>query len=383
MRVEFYKHNIGIREKLSAWKCLNSTFLTLGDKVYEFEKRLAEYLGVGHAIGVTSCTAALHLSLLALDIGPGDEIITTPMTFAATALAIIHTGAKPVFVDVERSTGNIDTNLIEQAITKKTKAILPVHLYGQMCDMRALNELVIKHKLSLIEDAAHALESRIYIPIFGKYALAAPGQIGNAACFSFYTTKSITSGEGGAVATNSKALAEKLRILRTHGLSKDAANRYNKFEHWDIVDFGWKYNMNNIQASLLIPQLKKVEKYWGRRERLYSMYLHELYGTRNLIMMDRKINSKHGCHLLTVLVPPKHRDSIIRTLQQKGINIAVNYRPVHLLKKFKETYGDLIGSFPNAEWIGASTISLPLYPKLKDKELLYVTKTLKKIVKDL
>jgi len=381
MRVEFYKHNIGLREKLSVWKCLNSTFLTLGDKVHEFEKRLAEYLGVKYTIGVTSCTAALHLSLLGCGIGPGDEIITTPMTFAATALAILHTGAKPVFVDVERSTGNIDVTLIERAITKKTKAILPVHLYGQMCDMDAIRQFANEKGFLVIEDAAHALESVIYMP--RKRVFSTPGQFSNAACFSFYTTKSITSGEGGAIATNSVKLAEKLKLLRTHGLSKDAANRYDKFEHWDIVDFGWKYNMNNIQASLLIPQLEKVDAYWERRERLYSMYLYGLCGTRGICVMDRKINSKHACHLFTILVDPRKRDLIIWKLQEKGINTTVNYRPVHLLKKFRETYNYNYGDFPNAEWIGASTISLPLYPKLKDREAVYVIKTVKEVIKSI
>ena len=379
MKIEFYKHNVGLREKMSVWKCLNSTFLTTGDYVYRFEKDLAKYLDVGYAIGVTSCTAALHLSLLGLDIGPGDEVITTPMTFAATALAIIHTGAKPIFVDVERSTGNLDLNLIGKGVTKRTKAILPVHLYGQMCDMHRLNDLATKYKLSIIEDSAHALESKQLIDT----AFISPGMFSNTACFSFYTTKSITSGEGGAVVTNSKSLAENLRLLRTHGLSKDASNRYNKFEHWDIVDFGWKYNMSNIQASLLIPQLKRVEYYWKKRERLFGMYLYELYGTKGICLFDRQVNSKHGCHLFTVLVPPDKRDLIIQRLHDKGINTTVNYRPLHLLKKFREVYGYNRGDYPNAEYIGDSTISLPLYPKLKDKELLYVSNTLKQIMRDL
>jgi len=379
MNIDFYKHNIGLKEKISMWKCLNSTFLTLGDKVYDFENQLAKYLDVKHAIGVTSCTAALHLSLLGLGIGPGDEVITTPMTFAATALAIIHTGAKPVFVDVERSTGNIDISLIKKAITKQTKAIMPVHLYGQMCNIHALRDLAIKYKLFIIEDAAHALESKLLIN--NKYT--SPGTYSNSACFSFYTTKSITSGDGGAIVTNSDNFAEKLRILRTHGLSKDAANRYTKFEHWDIVDFGWKYNMTNIQASLLSPQLKRVETYWKKRRRLFNMYSYELYNTKNLYLLDRQSNAKHGYHLFTVLVPPNKRDLIIQKLHAYGINVTVNYTPVHLLTKFKEVYGYKRSDYPNAEWIGDSTISLPLYPKLKDKELFYISNTLKQVVREL
>jgi len=372
MKIEFYKHNIGLREKISIWKCLNSTFLTTGEHVVKFERDLARYLTVQQGIGVTSCTAALHLSLLALGIGSGDEVITTPMTFAATALAIIQCGATPVFVDVEKTTGNMDTNLIKKAITDKTKAIVPVHLYGQMCNMLEIKRIADKHNLFIIEDAAHALESyRDFIK---------PGQVSTTACFSFYTTKSITCGEGGAIVTNSDSLAKKIRLLRTHGLSQDAANRYEKFKHWDIVDFGWKYNMSNIQASLLIPQLKNVENYWKKREKCFNIYVQELQGIGGVRILSKVPNAKHGCHLFTVLVAPDKRDLIVKKLQSVGINTTVNYRPVHLLKKFREVYGYDCGDFPNAEEIGASTISLPLYPKLKNKETLYVIKTVKNIV---
>ncbi|MBW2340808.1 MAG: aminotransferase class I/II-fold pyridoxal phosphate-dependent enzyme, partial [Deltaproteobacteria bacterium] len=211
MKIEFYRHNLDESYVGVLPEVLGSIFLTTGPVTADFEKRFSRYVGLTETIAVSSCTAALHLSLLALGIGPGDEVITTPMTFVATSTAIMHIGAKPVWVDVEEDTGNLNTDLIEEAITEKTKAIIPVHLYGQMCDMKRIRGIADKYGLFVIEDAAHALESeRDGIRV---------GQLADATCFSFYATKSITSGEGGAVTTNSKKLAENIRILRLHGMN--------------------------------------------------------------------------------------------------------------------------------------------------------------------
>ena len=375
MKVEFFKHNIGTEEKESVNKALDSVFLTSGTVADEFEYDLAHYIGAQYCVGLMSCTAGLHLSLLALDIGPGDEVITTPMTFVATSMAIIHAGAKPVWVDVERETGNINVNLIEGAITEKTKAIIPVHLYGQMCDMKRIREIADKHRLFVIEDAAHALESeRENIRV---------GQLGDAACFSFYATKSITSGEGGAVTTNSKELADKIRILRQHGINKEAADRYIKeYEHWDLLELGWKYNMSNIQAALLIPQIKKIEQYWKRREQVYTRYRDAFSDLENIHLPRLYVNAKSGYHLFTIWVDPKKRDVVMKRLQKKGIGVAVNYRAIHLLTKFKQVFRKRQGSFPVAEGIGDSTISLPFYPKLKEYEIDYVIASLKEIVNE-
>ncbi|MCK4266276.1 MAG: DegT/DnrJ/EryC1/StrS family aminotransferase, partial [Thermoplasmata archaeon] len=265
MKIEFYKHNISQADIANAVGVLNSLFLTTGEVVSEFEGKFSRYSGCRYTVGVTSCTAALHLSLLAYGIGPGDEVITTPMTFIASANAVLYTGAKPVFVDVEPATGNTNADLIEDAITPKTKAVLPVHLYGQMCDMKKIREIADRYHLIIIEDAAHAIEAlRDGIK---------PGELGDAACFSFYATKNITSGEGGAISTNSEEIPEKLKKLRLHGMSEGAADRYSKrYEHWDMEMLGWKYNMSNIQAALLLNQLETIEQNWQIREQICRMY---------------------------------------------------------------------------------------------------------------
>jgi len=375
MKIEFYKHNIGQKDIDNVVKVLHSTFLTTGEVVAEFERHFSSYLGCKNVIGVTSCTAALHLSLLAYGIGSGDEVITTPMTFIATPNSIIHAGAKPVFVDIEKETRNINADLIEDIITSRTKAIIPVHLYGQMCDMRKIREVADKHNLIIIEDAAHCVE--------GKRGGARPGQLGNTACFSFYATKNITSGEGGAIATDSKKIAEKLKKLRLHGMSKGAADRYSeKYKHWDMEMLGWKYNMDNIQAALLLNQLKNAEKSWQRREGICQMYEEFFKNIEGIKLLKVLPNSKSGRHLFTILVPPEKRDNILWKLQEQGIGAAVNYRAVHLLKYYCETYGYKRGTFPIAENVGDSTITLPLYPKLSNQEVEHIIKTVKKVVKN-
>jgi dTDP-4-amino-4,6-dideoxygalactose transaminase len=372
MKIEFYRHNVNETDIENVVKVLNSTFLTTGTVVDEFEKKFAKYLGCKYTVGVTSCTAALHLALLAYGVGPGDEVITTPMTFIATANAIIHTGGTPVFVDVEPDTGNIDADLIENAITPRTKAILPVHLYGQMCDMKKIREIADRHNLAVIEDSAHAVDaSRDGI---------GPGQLGNTACFSFYATKIITSGEGGAVSTNDAAVAENLKKLRLHGMSKGAADRYvKKYEHWDMEILGWKYNMDNIHAALLLDQLERLEPQWQRRDNICRMYEEAFHDVPGITCLTIFPDSKSSRLLFTILVPAERRDAILSQLQDKGIGVAINFRAIHLLTYYRSTYGYKRGSFPQAERIGDSTISLPLYTKLTDEEVEYIIAQVKGI----
>jgi dTDP-4-amino-4,6-dideoxygalactose transaminase len=292
------------------------------------------------------------------------------MSFCATSNAVLHTGARPVFVDVEEETGNINAEYIEAAITERTKAIIPVHLYGQMCDMKRIKAIANKFKLIIIEDAAHAIESeRDKIRV---------GQLSYCACFSFYATKNITSGEGGAITTHEKSLADSLKMLRLHGIDKGAADRYTgHYRHWDMPVLGWKYNMDNIQASLLIGQLARIEALWLKRDTLRKFYEEELSKIKNISLLKIFPGSKHANHLFTVLVPAQKRDAILWRLQDCGIGVAVNYRPIHLLKYYRDAFGYCEGDYPVAEEIGKRTISLPLYPSLRKSDIRYIVKVLK------
>lgn len=365
MKVEFYRHNLDEQDIARLVEVCRGVFLTTGQDVKRFEEAFAAYLGVRHAVGVTSCTAGLHIGLLAVGVGPGDEVITTPMTFAATSNTVLYTGATPVFVDVEPDTGLISADAVERAITPRTKAIIPVHLYGQMADMRRLKAIADRAGLSLIEDCAHAIES--------ERDGVKPGQISDAASFSFYATKNITSGEGGAVTANSPAINERLRLLRQHGMSASAADRYTGvYRHWDLELLGWKYNMTNLQAALLEGQLGRIAGLWERREAICQRYEAGFRGVEGLSFPIVRPGSKSARHLFTIWVNPARRDEVLADLQARGVGVAVNYRAVHLLHYYQERFGIPRGTFPVAERIGDSTVTLPLYPKLTEPEIDYV-----------
>jgi dTDP-4-amino-4,6-dideoxygalactose transaminase len=356
-KVPFFMHDLGQAELDAIAEVLAGPILTTGEWVTRFEQRFAEYLGVSQAIAVTSCTGALHLSLLALGIGAGHEVITTPMTFIATATAIIEAGARPVFVDVEPGTGNLDASLIEAAITERTRAIIPVHLYGQMCDMRALREIADHYGLAIIEDAAHCVE--------GARDGVRTGQLGDTACYSFYATKNLTCGEGGAVVTNNDNLADKLRLLRLHGMNKNANDRHREgYKHWDMTVLGWKYNMDNIQAAMLLPQLGRIEENWDKRRRVAKYYQEHLWDIPSLSQPKTLAGVDHAWHLFPVWIQDGQRDRVVQNLQANGISVMVNYRAIHLLTYFRETFGFQPGDFPIAERIGDASLSLPFYPNM-------------------
>jgi len=375
MPIPFFMHDLGEPEIEEVRRVLAGPILTTGEVVAKFERRFADYLGRRHALAVTSCTGALHLSLLALGIGAGDEVITTPMTFIATSTAIIEAGAKPVFVDVEPDTGNLNASLIEAAITPRTKAIIPVHLYGQMCDMRAIRKVADKHGLFVIEDAAHCVE--------GMRDGIRPGELGDTACFSFYATKTLTCGEGGALVTDRDALVEKLRLLHHHGMTKTAADRHREgYQHWDMTVLGWKYNMDNIHAALLLPQLERLEENWHRRETVAQWYVQRLKECSGLSFISPKPGVRHARHLFPVWIGNGRRDEIIQGLQREGIGVVVNYRAIHLLTYFRETFDFRVGIFPHAERIGNETMSLPFYPAMSEKQVVVVTDTLSRLLKE-
>jgi dTDP-4-amino-4,6-dideoxygalactose transaminase len=356
-KIPFFMHDLGKAELDAVAEVLANPILTTGEWVARFEQRFAEYLGVRHAIAVTSCTGALHMSLLALGIGAGEEVITTPMTFIATANSIMEAGATPVFVDVEPETGNLDAKNVEAAITERTRAIMPVHLFGQMCDMKALREIADRYGLAIIEDAAHCVE--------GTRDGLKTGALGDTACYSFYATKNLTCGEGGAVVTNDDNLAEKLRLLRLHGMNKNANDRHKEgYKHWDMTMLGWKYNMDNIQAAMLLPQMDRLEENWRKRESLARYYHQNLWDIPNLSQPKTLPGVEHSWHLLPVWIGNGKRDRVIQELQESGCSVMVNYRAIHLLTFFSQTFGFKPGDFPNAERIGDASLSLPLYPNM-------------------
>jgi UDP-4-amino-4,6-dideoxy-N-acetyl-beta-L-altrosamine transaminase len=353
---------------------LKSGWLTMGPKTIEFEKLIAEHTGAKNAIAVNSCTAALHLSLIALNIGKGDEVITTPYTFASTGNVIIHVGAKPVFVDIKRETYNIDPEKIKEAITPKTKAIIPVHYAGQPCDMKALMEIAEDNDLFVIEDAAHAIGA--------EYENKKIGTFGTTTCFSFYATKNITTGEGGAITMNDEKLADKLRVLRLHGISKDAWKRYSEKGSWyyEIEECGWKYNMTDMQAALGIHQIKKLDKFIEIRRRYAEIYNEGFEKIEGIITPYEKPNTKHVYHLYPILLGTYDREEFIRRMQGKGIGCSVHFIPLHLHPFYKNRFGFKKGNFPDAEWIYEREVSLPLYPKMKEEDLRYVIGNIKEIL---
>jgi len=364
-KVEFYRHSVGAEEVAAVSEAMSDVFLTTGSRVAEFEARLATYLGgdaIGlNVLGLSSCTAGLHLALLGYDIGPGDEVITTPMTFVASANAILYAGATPVFVDVDAVTGNIDPTQVEAAITDKTRAVMAVHLYGHLCDMHALRALCDRHDLRLIEDAAHCVD--------GSRAGVRPGQLGDAAVFSFHAVKNITSGEGGAIATKDGEMFERLRPLSLHGQSAGAGERYaSTYRHWDMVSLGYKYNMTNLAAAMLNPQLARVDEQRDARERIAQTYAAAFADVDGIDSPTVAADATSGRHLFTIWVPAGERDRYLTELSQRGIGVAVNYRAIHLLSYYQQRLGLPRGSFPIAEEIGDRTISIPLYPSLTQDE---------------
>jgi dTDP-4-amino-4,6-dideoxygalactose transaminase len=376
-RIPFFQHDLGAPEVDALSAALRDAILTTGDTVATFERRFAAMLGVPHAVGVTSCTAALHLALLAVGVQPGDEVITTPMTFVATATAVLQAGATPVFVDVEPDTGNLDVTRVAAAIGPRTRAIVPVHLFGQMCDMRALRALADRHGLALVEDAAHCIE--------GRRDGVAVGALSEAACFSFYATKNMTSGEGGAVVTRDAARAERLRLLRQQGLTSGAAERERHgYRHRDMVTMGFKYNMYNLQAALLLPQLDRLAANAARRQTLAARYAAALSDVPGLTVPAVRPGVEHAWHVYAVRVDGVPRDALVEGLQEAGVGVTVHYYPpVHLTGWFRESFGHRPGSHPVAERIAETTLSLPFYPTMPEAHVDEVAQRMARCVKNL
>ena len=379
MKVEFYRHQLGEEELNGVKEVLSSLFLTTGPKTREFEQSFASYLGVDGCLGVTSWTMGNFITLKALDIGPGDKVLTTPLTYVATANTILHVGAEPVFADVDPITGNLDPEAARKALTanKGVKAMIVVHLYGQMADMKALSELAKEFGVFLIEDCAHCVE--------GVRDGVRPGHLSDAAAFSFYATKNMTCAEGGAIVTNNQSLLERIRPLRLHGVDTYAMDQRKDgiYRHWEMTELGYKCNMHDLSAALLLPQLARIEETRKSRERLCKRYDKLLQGLDPIEIIPEIAGSTHACHLYTIRVDPDKRDRMLTELSLRGVGVGVNFRVVHLMAYYVERFGFEEGIFPMAERIGASTISLPLYPALREEEQEYVIGTIKSILSEI
>jgi len=368
---------IGQEEINEVVHTLKSCWIGAGPKVRKFEEILADYLNVEHVIALNSCTSALHLSMVAFGIGRGDEVITTPMTFCATANSIVHTGARPVFVDIDLDTMNISPREIEKAITPRTRAILPVHFAGRPCDMEEISNIAKKNNFIIIEDAAHAIGA--------EYKGIKIGGSGNPVCFSFYANKNITTAEGGAVATDNNSLADKIRTLSLHGMSIDAWRRFSNsgYKHYSVKEAGFKYNMTDIQASLGIHQLHKIEGWRKKRAEIWEEYTSAFKGLPIQLPAPVESGTKHARHLYTIILKTeqltKNRDYILDALQKENIGVGVHYTPLHLHPLYRRE-GYKKGDFPHTEYIGDRTISLPLSAKLNKQDVEDVISAVTKIL---
>lgn len=358
--------------------CFRRRWIGTGPKVHDFEEDFKAFKGSTHAIALNSCTAALHLSMLAAGIGPGDEVITTAMTFCATINAIIHCGAAPVLVDCDRDTMNIIPAGIEKKVTSRTKAILPVHFAGRCCDMEPIMDIARKYDLLVIEDCAHAIESEYH----GRNA----GRFGDIGCFSFYVTKNVITGEGGMVITDDDRFAERIKILGLHGMSHDAWNRFSDegYRHYQVIHAGYKYNMMDIQAAMGIHQLKRVERYWKHRKSIWEKYNVAFRELPCILPAEPEFDTKHAYHLYTPFIDTdrlgKSRDWVLSAMTAENIGIGVHYLPVHLHPFYRKTFGWKEGDFPNAEWIGERTVSLPLSASLNDQDVEDVITAFRKVL---
>ncbi|GJM06474.1 MAG: spore coat protein [marine bacterium B5-7] len=360
--------------------CLRSGWLATGPRVAAFEQKLKDYLGAPHVICVTSGTAALHVSLLALGLQPGDEVITTPMTFCATLNTIVQAGGKPVLVDVDPKTFNLDLNRVADAITEKTRAILPVHFGGLPVDLGALYELAGKHNLRVIEDCAHAIGA--------QYKGVSLGSFGDTQIFSFHPNKNMTTGEGGAIATHNDELAAWVKKLRFHGIDRDAFDRFSKEgnQHYDIVYPGFKYNMMDIQAALGLHQIQQLDDFIQRRQFLAQNYTDILKGWPELTLPTQpNYPHRHAWHLYTPLINPAacgmDRDTFIAKMKEHNIGVGMHYEAVHLYSYYRDTYGFKRGDFPHAESISDRIVSLPLFPTMTQLDQDRVIETLLKVLR--
>jgi len=381
--IPFHRPSIGEEEIGEVVDTLRSGWLTTGPRTARFEREFAAYVGARHAVAVNSATAALHLALAALKIGPGDEVITTPMTFCATVQAILHVGAAPVLADVGPD-GNIAPEEIAKRITPRTRALLPVHLAGLPCHMDAIHSLARQFGLHVVEDAAHAAGACYQGHLIGA-SPAGGAHNSDAVAFSFYATKNLTTGEGGMLTTGSSAIAETVRMLSLHGASSDAWDRYTDHGGWryDIVAHGYKYNLSDIQSAIGIHQLHKLEQFIARRTELAACYDRQLGGRDDVELPPDHPGCRHAWHLYILRLNLNRlridRDEFVRSLRHKGICTSIHFIPIPLHSYFAKSP---VAAYrcPRALELYPRIVSLPLYPGLTEEQIQYVAQSVRELL---
>lgn len=370
---------IGDEEKAEVIAALESGWLSTGPRTKQFEAEIQAYLGAKHALALSSCTAGLHVALVAAGIGPGDEVITSPFTFVSTANVILHTGAKPVFADIRADTYNISVEQIEARITPRTRAIIPVHYAGHPCEMDEIMDLARAHNLLVVEDAAHAIGAKYKGQLIGSWE-------DRVTVFSFYATKTMTTGEGGMLVTGMDEIADKARILSLHGSTRDAWKRYSATGSWfyEVLAPGYKYNMTDIQAALGLCQLKRLEWFIKRREEICQQYDRAFAPLEEIITPWVALDVRHARYIYAILVQQDRlkidRAQFIDALRAENIGTSVHFIPVHLHPYYRDELGYRRGDYPVAESVYDRLISLPLFPHMTDQDVQDVITAVQRIV---
>ena len=387
--VPFYRPSIGPEEEAEVIDTLRSGWITTGPKAKRFEKEFAEYVGAKHALAVAHCTGALHLSLWALDIRPGDEIITTPFTFTATAEVMGYLGAKPVFADIDPGTFNLNPARVEEALESgrhpRVRAIVPVHFAGQPCDMDRLLAIARQYGLKVVEDAAHAAGAARHMDGRGMTRI---GTISDLTCFSFYATKNFTTAEGGMITLADDALAEKIAIASLHGMNKDAWKRYDKAGSWyyEIHDMGFKYNLSDVHAALGVAQLKRADGFMRRRSSIARAFNEAFRGDDALQPPYVEPGIEHAWHLYVLRLRPDRlrvgRNQFVELLRERGVGASVHCIPLHTMHYYQRNYGYRNGDFPIAEDVFSRCLSLPIFASMTDDEAGYVIETVRGLVRE-
>lgn len=371
---------VGEEEIAEVVATVESRWLGTGPRAARFEEEFRLYKQAPHSVALNSCTAALHLALVALDLEPGDEVITTPLTFASTVNSIIHAGGTPVLADVDPLTMNIDPAAVAAAISPRTRAILPVHFAGRPCEMDALLALTEKHSIDIIEDCAHAIETSWR----GRRA----GTFGRFGCFSFYATKNLTTAEGGMLLARSEEDADRLRILALHGMSKDAWKRFGDdgYRHYYIVEAGFKYNMTDLQAAIGLQQLRKIDRFRRRRQEIWDAYLDGLSGLPIRLPAPCEPDTEHALHLFTICIDSDDasvtRDEFLDAMTRHRIGVGVHYLSIPEHPYYQERFGWHPVDVPQATRIGRETVSLPLMPSMTDDDVARVIRAVRFILQE-